>query len=232
MIELVVVGEGKTEETFVYDCLAPELVHLQIFVQPRLVGTSRDAKGGALTKDRVLHHLPRILKQRDDLYVSTFFDLYGLAPDFPGVREATVEADPIRRAEVIEAELREVVVEAAQCRPERFLPHIQPYEFESLLFSDVSQFGTARPEWAASVSRLKAARASAASPEHINDGVETHPSARLRHHLTPRYNKPLDGSTIAARIGLPRIRAECRHFGSWLDRIENLTPLRPGAVLP
>ena len=232
MIDLVVVGEGQTEEFFVRKCLAPELAHRHVFATPRLIHTSRKARGGALTKDRVLHHLPRILKGRDDLYVATFFDLYGLAPDFPGVREATVEADPIRRAEVIEAGLREVVVEAAQCRPGRFLPHIQPYEFESLLFSDVSQFGTARPEWAASVSRLEAARASAASPEHINDGAETHPSARLRHYLTPRYNKPLDGSTIAARIGLSRIRDECRHFASWLDRIESLPSLRPDATLP
>ena len=231
-LALAVVGEGQTEESFIRECMAPVLAHRGIYVTPRLIRTSRKARGGALTKDRVLHHLPRILKGRDDLYVAKFFDLYGLAPDFPGVHKATVEAYPIRRAEVIEAGLREVVVEAAQCRPERFLPHIQPYEFESLLFSDVSQFGTARPEWTASVSRLKASRASAASPEHINDGVETHLSARLRHHLTPRYNKPLDGSTIASRIGLPRIRAECRHFASWLDRIENLPPLRPGAAPP
>lgn len=231
MIELVVVGEGKTEETFVYDCLAPELAHLQIFVQPRLIGTSRDAKGGALTKDRVLHHLPRILKQRDDLYVSTFFDLYGLAPDFPGMSETPDGADPIQRAQVIEARLRGVVAEAAQCRPERFLPHIQPYEFESLLFSDVSQFAAVRPEWVEFASRLDKALASVPSPEYINDGKETHPSARLR-RLNPPYKKPLDGSAIAAAIGLPRIRAECRHFGSWLDRIESLPPLRPDAAPP
>ena len=232
MIELVVVCEGQTEQTFVKECLAPELAQRQIYVNPQLISTGRDAKGGALTKDRVLHRLPRIVKQRGDVYVSTFFDLYGLASNFPGNNKANAGVDPIQRAQVIEASLSKAVVEAAQCRPERFLPHIQPYEFESLLFSDVSLFGTARPEWAASVSRLEAARASAASPEHINDGAETHPSARLRHNLTPRYKKPLDGSTIAARIGLPRIRAECRHFGSWLDRIENLPPLRPSAASP
>ena len=231
MIELVVVGEGQTEETFIHDCLAPQLAHQQIFVQPRLIRTSRDAKGGALTKDRVLHHLPRILKGRDDLYVSTFFDLYGLAPDFPGVREATVEADPIRRAEVIEAGLREVVVEAAQCRPERFLPHIQPHEFEALLFADTNAFARVDSNWQRAESDLAKVVKSAGGPEYVNDGPDTHPSARLRRTL-PSYRKVAHGVALAIAMGLDRIRAECGHFGSWLDRIENLPPLRPGAAPP
>lgn len=67
MIELVVVCEGQTEQTFVKVCLAPELARQQIYVNPQLISTGRDAKGGALTKDRVLHRLPRIVKQRDDV---------------------------------------------------------------------------------------------------------------------------------------------------------------------
>ena len=41
----------------------------------------------------------------------------------------------------------------------------------------------------------------------------------------PNYNKRADGLTVAAKIGLPRIRRECRHFGQWLSRMEALPPL-------
>ena len=233
MIEIAIVGEGQTEETFLREIVAPELAQRDIFAVPRLIRTSRKGRGGALTKDRVLHYLPRMLRERDDLYVSTFFDLYGLARDFPGLEEATSMADPVQRTEMIEAGFRDAVVESARCQPDRFLPHIQPYEFESLLFSDVSMFAKARPEWSASVPYLSAARASVASPEHINDGPTTHPSARLREQLSsPRYDKRLDGSIIAARIGLPRIRAQCAHFANWLDRIEGLPQLPTSGSTP
>ena len=180
-----------------------------------------------MTPHRVLRHLRNTLKERGDVYVSTFFDLYGLERGFPGLSQARSLSDPIKRAKAVEAELHEAVVKAADCRPERFLPHIQPHEFESLLFSDVSRFAEVRPKWKTYVTRLQAIRDSTHSPEHINDGWNTHPSARLRDMLKqPRYDKRVDGSAVTGRIGLPRIRAECRHFAGWMDRIENLPPLR------
>ena len=73
------------------------------------------------------------------------------------------------------------------------------------------------------VGKLDAVRRAAPSPEHINDGERTHPSARLRE--LPRYRKAQHGPAIAGRIGLDRIREECRHFGNWLSRIESLSTL-------
>ena len=74
-------------------------------------------------------------------------------------------------------------------------------------------------------------RESVATPEHINDGATTHPSARLGRVLTqPGYDKRLDGPTVASLIGLGRIRAECRHFAQWLGRMEALPPLGRDAV--
>ena len=224
--ELVVVGEGHTEESFIRRLIAPTLAEQAVYVTPRLLRTSRRARGGALTTDRVLYHLPRVLKERDDSYVSTFFDLYGLASDFPGVRGARGLTDPIERAKAIESAFGAAVVDAAGCRPERFLPHVQPYEYESLLFADVSAFASARSTWHTCVAELRDVRESVATPEHINDGRMTHPSARLGRVLNePGYDKRLDGPTVAALIGLERIRAECGHFGQWLGRLEALPPL-------
>lgn len=98
MTELVVVSEGQTEEAFIRQLVAPTLAERAVFTTPRLIRTSRRGRGGGLTGDRVLHHLPRILKERDDVYVSTFFDLYGLAPDFDQWLSRMEALPPLRRS--------------------------------------------------------------------------------------------------------------------------------------
>ncbi len=229
MIEVIVVGEGPTEEVFVRDVLGPPLAHRDIFLHPWLIPTSPGVRGGALSRQRVLRYLRNTLRERRDVYVTTFFDLSGLKPDFPGQAEATGLADPLARADAIEARLGEAVVQEAECRPERFLPHVQPHEFEALLFTDVHRFPHVEPEWKTYLEEPQAARSGGPTPEHINDGQDTHLSARLKKLLRPRYEKVLHGSAMTARIGLERIRAECGHFGQWLTRIEALPPLGPVA---
>ena len=113
------------------------------------------------------------------------------------------DGDPLQRATAIEGSLHEEVVQIAECRSGRFLPHIQPQEFEALLFSNTSQLVRERPEWARWAEELAAVRKRAASPEHINDGPETHPSARLER--LPGYRKVRHGTAVAKRIGLERI---------------------------
>ena len=227
MIEVIVVCEGQTEETFVRNVLATPLADRNVIVQPRLITTSPSGKGGALSRDRIVRYLRNTLRERGDVYVATLFDLHGLKTDFPGRSDAVRLSDPIERAVAIEGTFHQVVVQEAGCRQDRFLPHIQPYEFEALLFADVTQFAEVNSAWQPAVEVLKAVRQLAQSPEHINDGQDTHPSARLEKGL-PRYQKVLHGSAVAAQIGLDQIRAECRHFGEWLTRIESLQPLRIG----
>ena len=89
---------------------------------------------------RVRRYLRNTLRERRDTCVTTFFDLYGLPANFPGCSDAPSPGDPLNRARHIEAELHRQVVHDAGCRPERFVPHVQPHEFEALLFSDVKAF--------------------------------------------------------------------------------------------
>ena len=228
MTTLVLVGEGPTERAFAVTVLGQALAARGVFLQPRLIPTSRSAKGGALSFLRILRFLRNTLRERQDTFVTTFFDLHGLPTDFPGGREAVPLPDPLEQATAIERRLHAAVIDEAGCRPERFLPHIQPYEFEALLFSDVARFTETEPEWAPHVKELEAARSSVSSPEHINDGQTTHPSARLM-ALLPRYKKTRDGVLVASRIGLSRMRTECHHFGEWLDRLEALPSRRYSA---
>ena len=224
MINAIIVCEGQTEEVFVTRILGPELAPHGIFVQPRLIATSKRAKGGALDKHRVLRFLRNTLRERRDTYVTTFFDLYALPTDFPGLSDASEQEDPLGRATDIETGFHARVIEEVGCREDRFIPHIQPYEFEALLFSDITQFAKAQPEWKGFIGQLEAVLQSVSSPEHINDGNDTHPSARLR-NLRPPYKKVSHGYAISSRIGLRRIRAECDHFDKWITCMESLPPL-------
>ena len=226
MTEVIVVCEGQTEEVFVREILVPTFSKRGTLLQPRLIATSRLSKGGSLKGQRVLRFLRNTLRRRKDTYVTTFFDLYGLPSDFPGQSKAAMRLDPLNRAKTVEMEFHKVVIQETRCPPARFTPHIQPYEFEALLFSDIERFAETVPAWKTLVSQLEAARRSASTPEHINDGPNTHPSARLIRLLRPRYNKVRHGSAVSARIGLNRMRAECHHFDQWLKRLETLIPLR------
>jgi hypothetical protein len=224
LIKVIVVAEGQTEETFVRDVLAPVFGTRNVFLYARPIATSKRGKGGALSRDRVLSFLRKTLRESSTTYVTTLFDLYGLRPDFPGVADAS-GGDPITRCAAIEASFESVVAAESGCRPDRFLAHIQPYEFEALLFSDVSRFGEVQSGWNRFVPALQQARDEAESPEHINDGPRTHPSARLEQLREPSYDKPLHGSRLAERIGIDRMRSECSHFDGWLTRIETLPSL-------
>ena len=227
MTEVVVVCEGQTEEVFVGRTLAPALAAKHVLLHPRLF-----ASGGGLTRGRVLRVLRQALRERADVYVTTLFDLYGLPVDFPGQSRGAALVNPHDRAAEVEAGFHAAVVREVKCHPDQFLPHIQPYEFESLLFSDPSRFAAVEPEWRRFVGELERVRWLADTPEHVNGGLHTHPSVRLTELLRPKYKKVFHGTRVSAAIGVDRIRAECRHFDAWLARLEALPAAPPGSREP
>src|SRR5436305_10286562 len=119
LIDVIVVAEGQTEETFVRDVLAPLFGARDIFLYARPIATSKRGRGGALSRDRVLSFLRKTLRERAETYVTTLFDLYGLRPDFPGVAAAPAP-DPIARCAAIEAAFANVVAADSGCRHDRF----------------------------------------------------------------------------------------------------------------
>jgi len=223
MSRVVVVCEGETEEEFVRDVLAPAFYGLSLYLEPQMVETSPGHRGGALNYDRVKPHLRNTLRQKSAPVVTTLFDLYKLDRRFPGYEQAMSMPDLGRKLTVLRHELHEDVAAAAGCRPERFIPYIQPYEFEALLFSDVPTLTLVEPGWQAASDALAAARAAAESPEHINDRPETKPAAHLERELNnPSYRKRRHGPIAAQKIGLAKIEAECAFFAAWLAQIREL----------
>lgn len=223
MKRVCVVCEGQTEETFVRDVLAPAFYDLGLNLIPEMVETSPGHKGGALKYDRVKRHLRNTLRQSSAPVVTTLFDLYRLDVGFPGFEASRNQAELPKRLDVLKQALHADVVAEAGCQPGRFIPYIQPYEFEALLFSDIQKLTQTQLGWHGAAAALGAARAAAESPEHINDRPETKPAAHLERELkNPSYRKRMHGPIAAKKIGLAKIEAECAFFSAWLAQLRAL----------
>lgn len=225
MRRVCVVCEGQTEETFVRDVLAPAFYHLDLNLIPEMIETSPGHKGGSLNYDRVRRHLRNRLRQNSAPVVTTLFDLYRLDIRFPGFNASLEQADLPRRLRILKQSLHDDIVKEAKCDPKNFIPFIQPYEFEALLFSDVPTLISVEQGWIGAIGALTSARNTAATPEHINDRPETKPAAHLQRELrNPSYRKNRHGPIAAKKIGLAKIEAECSFFSEWLTQLRGLAP--------
>lgn len=222
MLELIVFAEGQSEEQFLKRVVAPSLHPQQIYVKAQTLRTSKQGTGGAVSFERLLFNARNTLLQHPKAVLSTFLDLYGLDTDFPEFLVAKKLNGVSERVHKLEAALHQAVVEKVNCRPERFIPHIQPYEFEGLLFADVEAFSGTEPRWSDYLAELRAIRDQFETPEHINDSYETKPSNRLESLLKPGYKKVRHGPLAAGRVTLATMEAECPHFRSWMAKLRAL----------
>ena len=222
MLEVIVFTEGPTEEQFIKRIVAPLFRANQVFLKPQTLNTSQDAQGGSVSFDRLKLYARNTLRQNKDAILTTFFDLYGLETNFPSFVEAQQQPDVYARTEMLEAALHAAIVEYIGCRPERFIPHIQPYEFEGLLFSDVNALTLTEPGWKIFLTKLQTVRASFDTPEHINNSYETKPSKRLENILSPKYKKTRHGPLAAEKVTLAVMEQECIHFKGWMDKLRGL----------
>ena len=109
---------------------------------------------------------------------------------------------------------------------QRFIPYVQMYEFEGLLFSDPAALASAIGVSEMREQFLCKSEQIGNTPEHINDDSHTAPSKRII-DLFDGYalQKPLLARRAAEEIGLPTIRQQCPLFDAWLDRLERLPQL-------
>lgn len=222
MTEVIVFVEGQTEEQFIKRIIAPALNPLQIYLKPQLLNTSRDSKGGALSFERLKMNARNTLRQHHNAILTTLIDLYALDTSFPEFEKAKSCPDVYSRVEHLETALHDALVNAVECRSERVIAYIQPYEFEGLLFSDVATLSQVEPDWKRSLSQLEQVYNSVETPEHINDGYDTKPSKRLENLLNPKYKKTRHGPLAAEKITLHKIEQECHHFNAWMNKLRTL----------
>jgi hypothetical protein len=223
MIRLHTVVEGQTEEEFVRSVLAMHLGAFDISTDVRCVETGRRRatiyRGGVRSYTHVKKDLTLWMKEdrRPDAYFTTMFDVYRLPDDFPAFAEARKHTDSYRRVSHLEEAF------AADLAHPRFVPYLQLFEFEALLLADPPKLADWFVGHETAVQTLVATISRFSSPELIDDGEETAPSKRII-KVIPAYAgaKVSTGPAIVARIGLPVIRGKCRHFDTWLGRLEGL----------
>jgi len=140
-------------------------------------------------------------------------DYYGLPADFPGRAEQSI-GYCFQKVRHLESEL------AQDVNHYRFLPYLSLHEFEALLFASPAKIGGIAPE-SDIEKELMSIKGAFASPEEINDDPRTHPAARIS-SLIPAFRKLPHSPIIAGRIGIEQIRKECKHFDTWLTKLEEL----------
>ena len=220
MIRVHVICEGQTEEMFVNELLQPTFFAKNIILVPALVGKP-GRKGGNFKFERLHADVEKRLLGDRTAYCTTFFDYYGLPQSFPGKDTQDPQADITIKAvtlqEAMTAELTRLIGDDAM---RRFIPFVQMYEFEALLFSDPDAFarGIDREQLSQHLTHIAQ---QFTSPEHINNSPQTAPSKRIE-ALMKDYEKPLMGTLAALEVGLAAMRQQCKLFDAWLKQLESL----------
>lgn len=224
MIDLKIVAEGDSEETFCKQVLAPHLFKFDVYATPIKVETSHlrhrpdiKFKGGVTTYKHVKKDILNFLcyDQRETLRVTTFLDYFRLPSDFPGFQLGVGDMTRDEEIDLLERSFREDIQDS------RFLPYIQKHEFETLLFVDLKRLVELYPGHASKVDRIVRGAAGVA-PENVNGGASTAPSKRILAEFSEhKWNKPRI-VPILAEIGLPALRHQCTRFDAWVSKLENL----------
>lgn len=223
MIRVHVICEGQTEEMFVNELLQPVFLTRDIHLVPALVGKP-GRKGGNFKFERLKIDVENRLLGDRTAYCTTFFDYYGLPQSFPGKDSLPDGADIKDKAAAVQDALNEKLAGLIGDDPmRRFIPFVQMYEFEALLFSDPAAFARGVDSENLRQPLIDICE-QFASPEHINNSPLTAPSKRIQ-NLKPGYEKPLMGTLAALEVGLDAMREKCVLFNAWLNSLEALPDL-------
>ena len=221
-VNLQIIVEGLTEQNFVNDLLVDYLANRNLAVHASQVSKPQQ-KGGDIRFERIKKDVLTFLRQRRDIFVSTFVDYYGIH-QWPGLEEITTGMKPSMIAETLN---RNALLDLAKENPElrveeRFIPYLSMHEFEALLFSDTKVLSD---ELNSPQKVFDDVITECGSPEQINTVRETSPSHRLKTLSQGRFKKASTGIRITKRIGIDKIREKCPLFDAWLKKIESLAEI-------
>jgi len=215
MRALKILVEGPTELGFVNNSICPYFNNLGIYnIRPITIETRPGFKGGDVRYEaRYKANILRLLRETDDMVVTSLIDYYRLRTDFPNYQEAQQQPTPEQKVSLIEQGCADDIADA------RFIPYIQLHEFEGLLFTSMRGFQEYFPNLpGANLRELQHIINAYPNPELINDQPNTAPSKRLD-QLIPDYRKPLHGNIIALENGFDNILNRCPRFNTWIETL-------------
>lgn len=231
MTRVHVLCEGPSEETFTNRVLAPELAPRGVYLYPRLFG----GQVGDICWPRIRRHILACLKSDRDAYCTTIIDYYGRNTGFPGSEATERAATTAAKKQALEAAMfADIAAELGEHEArQRFLPYVQMYEFEGLLFVGPELLAVVIEvnndvEDSRILAQLRRVRQEFATPEDINDSSMTAPSKRIK-ALCPAYQKVFDATRVAGQLTIAAIRRDCLLFDDWVQRLEALA-VAPAAI--
>lgn len=222
-IRLNITAEGQTEEKFVKNTLAMYLGKFNISTDVRRVLTSKDKRksyrGGLISYEKAKKDIETWLKEdsSSESRFTTMFDLYGLPNDFPEYKKIKNITNPYDKVAALEKAMKEDIDDY------RFIPYIQLYEFEALIFSNLRNLEYEYFEHETAIAELEnQLQQKSNNPELINDNIETAPSKRIL-KLIPEYSKVSVGAEVAGIDGMTPLKEKCRHFREWVEKLEKIS---------
>ena len=216
-LEVIAIVEGRTEQVFVERVLAPYLSSKNIFMRATQISKPGE-KGGDVKFSRAERDIGRFLKQRSDIYVTVFFDYYGLK-EWPALETVSNQSHSQIAHRLNQAAMQCITDNYAHYQAERrFIPYMAMHEFEALLFSDEEILADALD---VDVNQVNDIVQQCGEPEKINNSPETAPSKRLNQlKRVGKFKKTTDGISIAEQIGIENMRHSCPLFDDWLGQLE------------
>lgn len=223
-----VLCEGQTEQGFVKEVLTPYLKANGVAsVKSILITTNKkkETAGGMFSYSQVHNDLELIKKRNIDNeferhIFTTMFDYYQLPSSFPEFDKSQNISDKYQRIEFLEKSFAQYENEA------RFIPYIQLHEFEALVFCGLDYLSQEFPKCKRNIKALKDELDKIGNPELINNHPNTAPSKRIINALKGskkepvyHYNKPMNGKNITEKVGIDKLRSECKHFNEWIEKL-------------
>ncbi|MCQ2256419.1 MAG: DUF4276 family protein [Bacteroidaceae bacterium] len=210
----VFIVEGDCEVDFVNNKLLPYLYSLPKVIErgwvfnAQKITTNRkkNIKGGNVGFEYLRNEVNRVSAQSNP-WITTFLDFFRLPNDFPGFSADACNIELIEKAMAYELNVP------------FFIPYIQKYEYETLLFVDVDAFSSVVDE-ESQLQCIADTIQSYSNAEEINGGLETAPSKRLNHIFG--YEKVHDSHLIMENLTIEQICTHCPRFKNWLKHIETI----------
>ena len=231
---LVIITEGATETGALPVLLTQYFRSLEFEPVFQTLGRPGHQKGGHKDISVLIKEIELTAKQFRGCYISTFFDYYGLNPNWPSVSEAKNKTDlsSLQKVARIETRLTQEVNEKIVSKSnvlwaDHFIPYIQLHEFEALLFAlpeDMANIVAPAGLGKKLANEFKAISASFDTCEEINDSFDTAPSKRIEALCAYKKGKSSKAHAwqIFKRGNLESVRRACPRFSAWLNKFEEL----------
>ena len=188
---LVIIAEGQTEESFTNKLLKPHLPQLDIDVV--------NLQGGKISVESIRKEIKRLIHNYH--YTTTFVDYYKF-------RNPKLD----KSVDELEKDIKDGLEGVKEDVLDGFIPYIQKYEFEALIFSDLS---VVQERFNKNIRPLEQKK----EAEDIN---HNHPPSKILKDKLTDYDKVLDGVDILKEIGIKKIREKCPRFHQWIKKLESL----------